>query len=370
MDVGNSDFRFTKLHSGHSEEKDGKPQRDPARAELHIDSLDRYHVNSPGIAATVQSQQLAKLIGPSVTPQALYTASGPGLTGTNFVVTAKNSRNLIYGYFERIALTQIQMFYRCPTVISGTDWEYGNGTIYLSYYQTSSGTTFTRAFTIPTANYTPSALATYMQGQIRAWPTLTPTAFTVTFVNGIFSFSTNVAGDTIGVTPYGTGGAGPGTNVTLNTFSYRTAKLFGFGAEAYVIGVGGAGTIFGRAPNMLYTDYVDVCSSTLTKYKRVKDTNSTDAARQDVICRVYLTGNNTSTDPATNSTTAAVPSAVGMTYMPIINTSWITPNFNKWSVEEALSSIDFQLYDMYGNPLFWTSAFNTEFQATLTVSET
>jgi len=370
MDVGNSDFRFTKLHNGHSEEKDGKPQRDPARAELHIDSLDRYHVNSPGIAATVASQQLAKLIGPTVTPQALYTASGPGLTGTNFVVTAKNSRNLIYGYFERIALTQIQLFFRCPTIISGTDWEYGNGTIYLSYYQTSSGTTFTRAFVLPTGNLSPAGLAALMQVLIRAWPTLTPTAFTVTFTAGVFVFSTNVAGDTIGVTPYGTGGAGPGTNATLNTASYRTAKLFGFGAEAYVIGAGGAGTIYGRTPNMLYTDYVDVCSSTLTKYKRVKDTNSTDAARQDVICRVYLTANNASTDPTTNSVVANTATNPPMIYMPIINTSWATPNYNKWSVEEALSSIDFQLYDMYGNPLFWTSVYNTEFQATLTVSET
>jgi hypothetical protein len=209
-----------------------------------------------------------------------------------------------------------------------------------------------------------------MQAQIRAWPTLTPTAFTVAFTNGQFVFSTNVAGDTIGVTPYGTGGAGPGTNQTLNTLSYRTAKIFGFGAAAYITGAGGSGTITGFTPNMLYTDYVDICSSTLTKYKRVKDTNSTSAARQDVVCRVYLTANDASTDPTTNSVVANTGTNPPMMFLPIINVSWATPNFNKWSVEEALSGIDFQLYDMYGNPLFWTSAYNTEFQATLTVSET
>jgi hypothetical protein len=128
---------------------------------------------------------------------------------------------------------------------------------------------------------------------------------------------------------------------------------------------------------MLYTDYVDIRSPTLTKYKRVKDTNSTAAANQDIIARVYLTGNNTATDPGTNSSTANLNAIVSgdttrvpMTYLPIINVSWITPNFNKWSVEEALSSIDFELFDMYGNSLYWNPDWNTEFQCTLTVSET
>jgi len=370
MDVGNSDFRFTKLHGERYEEKDGKPQRDPARAELHIDSLDRYHTNSPVMPAGIPSQQLAKLIGPTRTAQVTYNASGPGMTVANFVVSGKTPRNLIYGYFERMAMTQMQLFFRCPTIINGNDWQFGNGTIYLSYYQASSTTTFTRAFVLPTGNYSPTSLAAYMQGAIRAWPALTPTAFTVLFANGIFSFATNVAGDTIGVTPYGTASPGPGTNETLNTLSYRTAKVFGFGSEAYTIGVGGAGTIFGKTPNMLYTDYVDICSSALTKYKRVKDTNSTDAARQDVVCRIYLTGNNTSTDPATNSVVSNTGTNAPFTNMPIINVSWISPNYNKWSVEEALSGIDFQLFDMYGNPLFWSSVYNTEFQCTLTVSET
>jgi len=368
MDVGNNDFRFTKLHSQHGEEKEGKPQRDPARAELHIDSLDRFHTNSPVMPAGVATQQLAKLIGPTRTAQVNYNASGPGLTVANFVVSGQTPRNLIYGYFERMALTQMQFFFRCPTIISGSDWQFGNGTIYLTYYQAAGANTFTRAFVIPTGNYSPTSLAAYMQTAIRAWPGLTPTAFTVTFTNGIFTFATNVANDTIGVTPYGA--TAIGTDQTLNTLSYRTAKLFGFGSEAYTTGVGGSGTIFGRTPNMLYTDYVDVCSSALTKYKRVKDTNSTDAARQDVVCRIYLTANNACTDPATNSVVANTGTNPPFINMPIINTSWATPNYNKWSVEEALSGIDFQLFDMYGNPLFWSSVYNTEFQCTLTVSET
>jgi hypothetical protein len=367
MDVGNNDFRFTKLYNDSREEKEGKPQRDPARAELHIDSLDRYQTNSPAMPAGVRTQQLAKLVGPIVTPAATFTG-GPGYTGNNFVINGKNARNLIYGYFERIALTQIQMFYRCPTIISLDDWQFGNGLLYLSYFQASSATTLTRGFTIPTGNYTPTALAANLQVQIRNWPSLNPTAFTVAFTNGQFVFSTNVVGDTIAATPYGFGSLG--TSEILNTAAFRTAKLFGFGADAYVTGVGGAATIFGRKPNLLYTDYVDVCSTSLCKYKRVKDTNTTEGALQNVVCRIYLTGNNTSTSPLTNSVVPNDNTVNPVVFFPIINSSWITPNFNKWSVEEALSSIDFQLYDMYGNPLYWSSVFNTEFQCTLTVSET
>jgi len=374
MDVGNNDFRFTKLQADHSEEKEGKPMREPARAELHIDSLDRYNVNSPGMPAVVRTQQLAKLVGP-------VTSS---LTGNNFTISGIRGRNLIYGYFERIALTQIQFFYRCPTVVSyagagGTN--FSNNILYYAYYQVSTGTTTLTSITIPQGNYTPQGLALQVQTLIRAGA-LTPTAFTVTFspsgvvggLAGQFVFSTNVAGDTFALQfPVTIGG---GSEI-LATIGFRTAKLFGFGDEAYIAGVGGSGTVIGRTPNLLYTDYVDICSRALTKFKRVKDTNSTDLATQDVIARIYLTSANTSTDPATNSSTAALsatggtaPASVPMTFLPIINTSWITPNFNKWSVEETLSSIDFQLYDMYGNPLYWNADWNTEFQATLTVSET
>jgi hypothetical protein len=374
MDVGNSDFRFTKLHNENKEERDGKPIREPARAELHLDSLDRWHTNSPNIPATITTQQLAKLYGPTRLGVVPPISANPGVFGNNFIINTKNSTNLIYGYFERIALTQLNFFYRCPTVIAGNQSNYGNGLIYFSYYRTSNSTTSTQGVFIPTNNYTPQSLAAQMQVLIRAAFGVPAAAFTVTFVNGQFVFATNVAGDTIGVTPYGTGTLG--TDELLNTIHYRTCKLFGFGLAAFTIGVSGSGTITGSAPNMLYTDYVDICSSTLTKFKRVKDTNSTDNRRDDVICRVYLTGNNSSTDPGTNSGTAnqsgsnSTATVVPFTYMPIINISWITPNFNKWSPEEVLSSIDFKLYDMYGNPLFWSSQWNTEFQATLTLSET
>jgi hypothetical protein len=386
MDVGNPDFRFTHLHKDNKEEKDGKPIREPARAELHIDSLDRFHNNSTGVPATVQSQQLAKLIGPTkIRAGTIPQEFGPSsLVGNNFVVSGKNSRNLIYGYFERIALTQIQLFYRTPNVISPLDFQWGNGLIYFNYYQVTGTNNYTQSFIIPTGNYSPASLALYLQGAIRGWPGLTPTAVTVTFTNGRFIFQTNIVGDTISVAPYGqTVPGGPGTDELFNSAHYKMCKMLGLGASGFGQGptaVGGpSGQMIGYTPNMNFTDYVDICSSTLTKYKRVKDTNSTDLATQDVIARIYISGNNTSSDPTTNaitpnqyyvSGTALATIVAPITYAQIINASWITPNFNKWSPEEALSSVDFKLRDMYGNPLYWTSENNTEFQATLTVSET
>ena len=201
MDVGANNFSFTHLQSDNKEEKDGKPVREPARAELHIDSLDRWHNNSSLIPVGVQSQQLAKLIGPTkITDLSVPQGFAPINQGSanNFVVSGRNNRNLIYGYFERIALTQIQLFSRCPNVINAQAWNNGNGLLYLSYFQVSSGTLITRGFFIPTGNYSPQSLALTLQGLIRAWPGLNPTAVTVTFTNGQFLFATNVVNDTLG----------------------------------------------------------------------------------------------------------------------------------------------------------------------------
>ena len=385
MDVGANNFSFTNLYRDNREEKEGKPIREPARAELHIDSLDRWHNNSSLIPTTVQTQQLAKLIGPTkITDLSIVQGFAPTSqgSGNNFIISGKTDRNLIYGYFERIALTQIQLFNRCPNVISPQDWTNGNGLIYFSYYQVSSGTTFTRGFFIPTGNYSPQSLALTLQGLIRGWSGLTPTAVTVTFTNGQFAFATNVVGDTIGATSYGVSTPGPGIDEVLNAAHYKMCKMLGFGSKAFQVGPvagGGNQVLIGNIPNMNFTDYIDICSKTLTKFKRVKDTNSTDLATQDVVARIYLTAPNTMTDPSTNSSypsqnyvsgTALATIVAPMTFTPIVNASWNTPNFNKWSPEESLSSIDFQLRDMYGNPLYWSSDWNTEFQATLTVSET
>ena len=375
MDVGNSDFRFTKLNRDGKEEKEGKPMRNPARAELHIDSLDRFLNNGPGVnqlAANLanQPQYWSKLWSP------LFV--NPTYASNNMIINASRGRNLIYGYFERIALTQFQLFYRCPMFVTGV-----NDKITIAYYNATGPTITPCTVTFPQGgSFTPDVLSSVITEQVRAQLTGLPaTAFVCSWNQLIQSAGRGKGQFTLD--------AGINNNkvwIVANSdprFT-RCIRLLGFGNDSfagvnYAQGITAANPAlatqitYGGVPNFLYTDYIDICSSTLTKFKRVKDTNSTQDGTQDVIARIYLTGANTSTSPITNSINYASDTfglgPNGLSLAPIINTVWSNPNWCKWSPEDSLTSIDFKLLDMFGLPLFWSSDFNTEFQATLTVSE-
>ena len=374
MDVGNSDFRFTKLNRDGKEEKEGKPIRNPARAELHIDSLDRYLNNGPGVnqlspVLANQPQYWSKLWSP------LYV--NPTYASNNMVINASRGRNLIYGYFERIALTQFQLFYRCPMFVTGV-----NDRITIAYYNATGPSTTPCTVTFPQGSLTPADIADVITTQVRGQLTGAPAT------NFVCSWNQSIQSAARGKGQF-TLDAGITNNkvwIVANTDPRytRCVRLLGFGNASfagvdYSKGITTANVAlatqitYGGIPNFLYTDYIDVCSSTLTRFKRVKDTNSTQDGTQDVVCRIYLTGANTSTSPTTNSidygsdSFSASPNSLSLA--PIINTVWSNPNWCKWSPEDNLTSIDFKLLDMFGLPLFWSSDFKTEFQATLTVSE-
>jgi hypothetical protein len=46
-----------------------------------------------------------------------------------------------------------------------------------------------------------------------------------------------------------------------------------------------------------------------------------------------------------------------------------TPKVIRWNKDEALNSVDFQLFDYYGDRIYWTWENNTEFQMTLVCQE-
>jgi hypothetical protein len=123
----------------------------------------------------------------------------------------------------------------------------------------------------------------------------------------------------------------------------------------------------GSAPNFLPTDYVDVVSQNLTNYKDAKDTNSTVQAPGGVLARIYLTE-----CPLTwASSTNGVPvdaTVLGFTSMSFCKT-WQNPNWSQWSPNQTINTIDVRLLDMWGEQLFWSSSFPTEWSATLTLTE-
>jgi hypothetical protein len=349
MDVGSADFRFTKLQPGENrDEREGKPWREPSYVELHVDSLDRYHDIPGGVNTT---QYTAKLVNPQVgradfTPQ-----------GNNFLVNTKNY--LLNGYFTRIGIAQIQLYYRVPTVVKGV-----NDTLAF-LYGPPPGTVTAYTVTIPQGYYNLTTLAAALQGLIR---TATANAgFTVATnaLTGGLTFATNNAN----VFAFQPAALAPLVwTEAQNQLYYRTARMLGaaritYGFPTEVAPV----TVFQTSvdtfsPDLLYTDYIDIVSSTLNQFKRVKDTNSTDIATSDVIARIYL-------NPQDTSQNVGVGSTLG-TFSFVITTAFKNVNWCKWSPEQALESIDIELLDMFGQRLPWSTAYNTEFSMTLLASET
>ena len=339
MDVGNSRFVFTHMKDDGREEKEGKPIVFPAQAELVIDSLDRYKDTA---TALYSDQTTAKLLGSVL----------GGAPGNRFQISVP--RGLLYGYFNRLAVAQIQLLYRVPTIVTGY-----NDTFYLA----KNGGNIS-AITVPQGFYSPAQMATALQALIRASAAGTA-GYTVTYNSspGGFYFQTNTADTTALWVPNF-----PPQVITEQEaqVALRFARVIGAGRVAYGIqnpfpppnNIVPTPAFRTYSPNFNFTDYVDIVSHKLCKFKRVKDNSSSDSGLSDVVARVYLTP----VDGQTNSVFYQQPFNVCIEYA--------NPNYCKWSPEESFQDIDFELYDMFGMPLYWTTEWNTEFQMTLLASET
>jgi hypothetical protein len=119
-------------------------------------------------------------------------------------------------------------------------------------------------------------------------------------------------------------------------------------------------------PNMLPTDYVDVSSQALTNYKDTKDANSSIQSPGSILGRIWLTENWISNQTGANG--IPDPNLAGVTPINFCKT-WISPNWSQWSPNQAINSVDITLLDMWGQPLFWTPTYQTEWSATVTVTE-
>jgi hypothetical protein len=52
-----------------------------------------------------------------------------------------------------------------------------------------------------------------------------------------------------------------------------------------------------------------------------------------------------------------------------VTKSWTNPNWSQWSPNQTVNAIDIRLIDMYGDTLAWSSMNQTEWSATLTLTE-
>ena len=306
---------------------------------LAINSLDRY------ITGRAAEPQENALIGAYL--------RFPNPPSNNFTIQSPGA--LIYGYIDRIVVSQIQVQCNIPTIIPGR-----NDIFFIGLNSTN---VIYEVF-IPYGFYVPEELAAMLQSQIAAVPALAAAEIDVSYdpQNGFVFQSTSVPS----VNFYF-----PDNEEILNTPG-QTSRTVSVALKAYkVLGmnklnsdIGPPGIDFqfsSTAPNFLYTPYIDFYSDVLTNYQTIKDTNTSVAKPKGLIARVYLSGNG-------NVQSTTPTSALG-TQPFVVTADLNSPKVIKWSKDVAIPSIDFQLLDCYGDfipgPDVQTYYPQTEFQMTL-----
>ena len=315
-------------------EHQGVPQRPPAYAYLLIDSKDRY--------STAQQQVLGNV------------------PANDFHIQRGNA--LLYGYFTRLAITQVLFDWKLPTIVGGK-----NDTI-LIY---NSDADVSGQIIIPPGFYTPQALAAELQTLIQNEAPLGLPGMTVQYssLNGGFVFESN-GDDWYFQDPTLSG-------ITVNDPALQTTVLRTYatiGVTATNLGPPNADQIL-APPNMIYSRYVDIVSKEMTKYQNVKD-NDTSPQNQlsQVVVRLYTTPPNSFIP--TGFVPGAPPNAVDDTTALgdrqfTICVDYNTPKHIKWNPNEALYNTDFQVYDEFGELLPWdNNLYPWEFCLTIVASET
>jgi hypothetical protein len=343
MDIGNPNFIFT--NEGDEKEKKVRTIRPPDITALHINSLDRYTDLPGGNFVTQAYAQMANNILGNARP------------ANNFEIQLP--RALLNGYFTRVALDRIQLQIKLPTVITGY-----NDSFLLAKNDPAAGGVIS-VITIPQGFYTPTTMAATLQTLIRAAPAGTA-GYTVAYtgVNGGFTFATNTADTTYFWVPNFPPNVTPEAQATV--YFRTTGRLLGGGRTSYAVPETGGNVIAPATsftttgPNFNPTDYIDVCSYALTQFEEAKPTNSSASPPSNLLARVNLGVQGVQTTTAGN-TGGAQPFTAAV--------QWPQPIWFRWSKESAVNNIDFRLLDMFGDPIFWNTTFNTEFQLSLMFSE-
>ena len=244
---------------------------------------------------------------------------------------------LIYGYIQRITVSQIQLQYNIPTVIPDV-----NDILYMSFDPVAFNVD---AIVIPFGFYSPDELAAVLETLIRN--NTVAVDMDVSF-DPRFGFKFNSA-----LHPFTF--VDPEFLEDLERPSaYKMYRLLGLTTEdaGFVL----ANTIeSSEFPNFLYTPYIDILSDVLTNYQTVKDTSTSTFKPKGLIARVYLSGS--------NNVQGTTPIRALGSEPFVVTADLNSPKIIRWSPDVAVPNIDFQLRDCYGDLI--PDIFPTEFQMTL-----
>ena len=308
---------------------------------LAISSLDRYSI------ATGQNQ--SQLLGVPLLNQ----FEVKGQPCNNFTIYSGGA--LIYGYIKKIQISQTQIQYNIPTVVPNR-----NDTFYFVFQD------IVYPVVIPFGYYTPEELAAVLEHKIRTAvpvnggvvnPNLAAFTVVYTALDG-FVFKTNniYEFEFVPLETFLTFQTPSDVNTLLRT--YRLIGMDISNTDPNVVQKSSSTPIF------LYTSYIDIISQVLTKYQKVKDTDSSPQKQADIIARVYLAGTGA---PQITSGDGSLP--LGARPFTIVQDMNYCKTM-RWSKDEAVNSLDFQLKDQYGDLIFQnepdnTDVYYTEFQMTL-----
>jgi hypothetical protein len=305
---------------------------------LAINSLDRYIK----VIAGQGNQPVSSYL------EAQYYAQPP--FSNDFQISSPGA--LIYGYINRIVVSQIQVQYNVPTVIEGLNNRFFIGIDF------SLPTLY--PVTIPYGFYNPTELAAALETQINAVPALGALNFLVTYdIQDGFTFE---ADDDFHFPDFTYIIDVPGETEDTIKVVLKTYKLLGINIDNAVRdppNPTNKQTSF-IAPNFLYTPYIDFYSDVLTNYQNMKDTNTSISKPKGLIARVYLSGNGSLQSQSATSALGSAPF--------VVTADMNSPKIIKWSRDVAVPSIDFQLRDCYDDLLpstDQTNTLSTEFQITL-----
>lgn len=280
--------------------------------------------------------------------------------------TIQSSGSLIYGYITKIVVTQVQLQYNVPTINYGL-----NDLFYIADYATNTW----ESVDIPFGFYYADELAAMLETQIQALGGI--------WVNMQVSFLPRegfVFEDTTSPTPLDfyfpsyqdlESGQFPNTIPISEQEVIRvlkTYRLLGITTRNSLLQPTSIQKSF-EYPNFLYTPYVDIYSDVLTNYQKVKDTNTSIKSPKGLVARVYLSGVGSIN---TGGAVADTGRSVGLLgTQPFVMTADLNfPKVIRWTPDQTVASLDFQLRDCYGDLLpGYDNGYSTEFQMTLLCTE-
>jgi hypothetical protein len=297
-------------------EHNGIATRPPASAQLLVASTDRYN------------QLFDRLLFPK--------------TSANWILNKQY--NILNGYFTRLAITQLNINWNLPTIVEGKN------DIFNIIFE-DDGVETDISILIPEGFYSGAELADEIETLVKAHPDYDNLwLFNVVYGAGNFNFFVANTYEIV-FTPQDLVPPVTAQEIAIN----RLYATIGINIDNFDFAVTQVG---GPAP-MVYTRWLDIISSRLTQFQRVKDASTQpQTATTDIIARVYASPPNV----LCNGDSFSLPWNTTIDYN--------TPKHIKWEVNQAVNNFDIQVYDEWNELMYWTPQYATEYNFTFLASET